>query len=31
MVMDRVSTPGGAISRRATATVARGTPDLAIS
>ena len=31
MVMDRVSTPGGAISRRATATVARGTPDLVIS
>ncbi len=31
MVMDRVSTPGGAISRRATATVARGAPDLAIA
>ena len=31
MVMDRVSTPGGAISRRATATVTRGTPDLAIA
>jgi len=30
MVMDRVSTPGGAISRRATATVARGTPDLSV-
>ena len=31
MVIDRVSTPGGAISRRATAMVARGTPDLTIS
>ena len=31
MVMDRVTTRGGAISRRATATVARGTPDLAIA
>lgn len=30
MVMDRVTTRGGAISRRATATVARGTPDLVI-
>jgi len=31
MVMDRVSTPGGAISKRATATVARGTPALTVS
>lgn len=31
MVMDRVSTPGGAISRRATASTARGTPALVIS
>jgi len=28
MVMDRVSTPGGAISKRATIAVARGTPEL---
>jgi alkaline phosphatase D len=28
MVMDRVSTPGGSISKRATWAVARGTPDL---
>ena len=31
MVMDRVSTPGGQISRRATATVARGAPTLTIA
>jgi alkaline phosphatase D len=31
MVMDRVSTPGGAISKRATIAVARGTPDLRIT
>ncbi len=30
MVMDRVSTPGGSISRRATAVVAHGTPSLTI-
>ncbi len=28
MVMDRISTPGGSISKRATMAVARGTPDL---
>ena len=31
MVMDRVSTPGGAISKRATATVARGNADLSVA
>lgn len=31
MVMDKVSTPGGAISKRATASVARGTPALTIT
>ena len=31
MVMDRVSTPGGAISKRATVSVARGTPALTVS
>jgi alkaline phosphatase D len=31
MVMDRVRTPDGTISKRATATVARGTPDLVIA
>ena len=31
MVMDRVSTPGGAISRRATASVAHGRPALTIA
>jgi len=31
MVMDRVSTPGGRISKRATGTVARGRPELAIA
>jgi alkaline phosphatase D len=31
MVVDRISTPGGAVSKRATAAVARGTPALAIA
>ena len=31
MVADRISVPGGAISKRATATVARGTPALTIA
>lgn len=31
MVLDRVSTPGGTLSRRATATMARGTVDVTIS
>ena len=31
MVMDRVSTPGGAINRRATITVPRGTPSLTVA
>ena len=31
MVMDRVSTPGGALSKRATASVARGTPALTLA
>lgn len=31
MVMDKVSVPGGAISKRATATVERGRPDLHIA
>ena len=31
MVMDRVSVPGGTISKRATAAVARGRPDLVIA
>ncbi len=31
MVMDRVSTPGGAIARRATVSVARGTPALTVA
>lgn len=31
MVVDRVTTPGGALSKRATATVARGTPALTVA
>ena len=31
MVMDRVSTPGGAISKRATVSVPRGTPSLTVA
>lgn len=31
MVLDRVSTPGGTLSRRATATMARGSTDVTIS
>ena len=31
MVMDRVSTPGGAISKRATLSVARGTPAISVA